>query len=45
MSDVKDKNGRRDFLAGALGAAGMAAAMRVPTASAQKGQSFRVGPR
>jgi NAD(P)-dependent dehydrogenase (short-subunit alcohol dehydrogenase family) len=35
MSDVKDKNGRRDFLAGALGAAGMAAAMRVPTASAQ----------
>jgi NAD(P)-dependent dehydrogenase (short-subunit alcohol dehydrogenase family) len=35
MPNESDKNSRRDFLAGALGAAGMAATLRVPTASAQ----------
>jgi len=35
MPNENDKNSRRDFLAGALGAAGMAATLQVPTASAQ----------
>jgi NAD(P)-dependent dehydrogenase (short-subunit alcohol dehydrogenase family) len=35
--DKKGSNSRREFLAGAIGAAGMAAAMQVPSASAQTG--------
>jgi NAD(P)-dependent dehydrogenase (short-subunit alcohol dehydrogenase family) len=35
MTDKLDNNGRRDFLAGAIGAVGVAAAMQMPTASAQ----------
>jgi len=34
-NDKKETKGRRDFLAGAIGAAGLAATMQMPTASAQ----------